>query len=315
MSFSHDVRLAAPEPHMQSHRPAPTSSPSKIDPQHRLFVDEAVRQLRSCYSASTDACWLSAGLIAAAAQVTAAEGRMLEHLLRERVSTEPRFKLLDRGIELPVLDDAERMLALNEWADLASLAVDPNRRATRHYRPDLIAIEKETSRAILIDVKRSLSSYSGNRQLNHLKTKMLAAALVAPQILYTEHQRTMVTRTEIAIVDLADSRASYGDGIFGLCHLDALLGTPGLTSDLQRCRAVYRDAVDAFLREIAEGTFNLVSSSAASGSTSEAIETLSAADAEENGAVNDTRRISSHLRGATIAPVGLARLRAASANA
>lgn len=313
MSLSHDVRIAAPASHIQTQPPVPTSSSSRIDPQHRLFVEEAVRQLRSCHSASTDACWLSAGLIAAAAQVTAAEGRMLEQLLRERVSTEPRFKLLDRGIELPVLDDAERMLALNEWADLASLAVDPNRRATRHYRPDLIAIEKETSRAILIDVKRSLSSYSGNRQLNHLKSKMLAAALVAPQILYTEHQRTMVTRTEIAIVDLADSRTSYGDGIFGLCHLDALLGMTNLASDLQRCRALYRDAVDAFLRDITKGSFDLVSSSATSGSTSTAIGSSSAADAEEDDTTNDKR--SSHFRGATIAPVGLARLRAAGANA
>jgi hypothetical protein len=79
---------------------------------------------------------------------------------------------------------------------------------------------------------------------------MLAAALVAPQILYTEHQRTMVARTEIAILDLADSRASYGDGIFGLCHLDALLGMPGLAADLQQCRAVYRAAVDALCERL-----------------------------------------------------------------
>jgi hypothetical protein len=257
MSISDGVRLAASANQASSSTPTSTASSLAVDPQHRLVVDDAIRQLRSCHSASTDVHWQSAGLIALSAQVAAAEGRMLEQLLREKVSSEPRFRVLDSGIDLPVLDDAERMLALNEWSSLSSLAVDPDRRATRHYRPDLIVIERATSRAILIDVKRSLSSYSGNRQLNHLKTRMLAAALVAPQILYTEHQRTMVTRTEIAILDLADSRSSYGDGIFGLCQLDALLGMSGLAADLQQCRVVYRAAVDALLREIAVGTFNL----------------------------------------------------------
>ncbi|WP_404863530.1 hypothetical protein [Georhizobium sp. MAB10] len=241
--------------------------------------------------------------------------RMLEQRLRAKVSSEPRFRVLESGIDLPVLDEAERMLALNEWSSLSSLAVDPDRRATRHYRPDLIVIERQTSRAIIVDVKRSLSSYSGNRQLNHLKNRMLAAALVAPQILYTEHQRTMVTRTEIAILDLADSRSSYGDGIFGLCHLDALLGMPGLAADLQQCRVVYRAAVDALLREIAIGTFSL------SRLTPMADSDLSSGDAaltdvdDDDDLGNGTKRIPQHRRAATMAPVGLARLHPISASA
>lgn len=233
---------------------------------------------------------------------------MLEQLLREKVSSEPRFRVLDSGIDLPVLEDAERMLALNEWSRLSSLAVDPDRRATRHYRPDLIVIERATSRAIIVDVKRSLSSYSGNRQLNQLKTRMLAAALAAPQILYTEHQRTMVTRTEIAILDLADSRASYGDGIFGLCHLDALLDMPGLAADLQQCRAVYRAAVDALLREIAVGTFSLSRFAQTIGSDPSSGDAASTNVNDEDDPGDGRGRISSQRRAASIAPVGLARL-------
>ncbi|VVT27662.1 hypothetical protein [Rhizobium sp. EC-SD404] len=308
MSLSNGVRLAASANQASFSTPSSTVSSHTIDPQHQLVVDDAIRQLRSCYSASGDAHWQSAGLIALAAQVAAAEGRMLEQLLREKVSSEARFKVLDSGIDLPVLDDAERMLALNEWSSLSSLAVDPDRRATRHYRPDLIVIERATSRAIIVDVKRSLSSYSGKRQLNQLKNRMLAAALVAPQILYTEHQRTMVTRTEIAILDLADSRSSYGDGIFGLCHLDALLGMPGLAADLQQCRVVYRAAVDALLREIAVGTFSLLQFGQRIGSD------LASGDAtftdvdDEDDPGDGKARISSRRRAATMAPVGLARL-------
>jgi len=237
---------------------------------------------------------------------------MLEQLLRQKVSSEPRFRVLDSGIDLPVLDEAERMLALNEWSSLSSLAVDPDRRATRHYRPDLIVIERATSRAIIVDVKRSLSSYSGNRQLNQLKNKMLAAALVAPQILYTEHQRTMVTRTEIAILDLADSRASYGDGIFGLCHLDALLGMPGLATDLQHCRVVYRAAVDALLREIAVGIFSLSRLTSTNGLDSSSTDAASTNVDDEDEPGDGTARISSERRAAPMAPVGLARLHPAS---
>jgi hypothetical protein len=308
MSSYNGVRLAASATQNSSFQLASTASSHAVDPQHRLVVDDAIRQLRSCLSASVDARWASAGLIALAAQVAAAEGRMLELLLREKVSSEARFKVLDSGIDLPVLEDAERMLALNEWSSLSSLAIDPDRRATRHYRPDLIVIERATSRAILVDVKRSLSSYSGNRQLNQLKNKMLAAALVAPQILYTEHQRTMVTRTEIAILDLADSRASYGDGIFGLCHLDALLDMPGLAADLQQCRAVYRAAVDSLLREIAADTFSLSPFAPAIGSDPSS-EDAAFTDADEEDDPGDgTMRIPQHRRAASIAPVGLARL-------
>ncbi len=237
---------------------------------------------------------------------------MLERLLREKVSSEARFKVLESGIDLPVLGDAERMLALNEWSRLSSLAVDPDRRATRHYRPDLIVIERATSRAIIVDVKRSLSSYSGNRQLNHLKNRMLAAALVAPQILYTEHQRTMVTRTEIAILDLADSRSLYGDGIFGLCHLDALLGMPGLAADLQQCRVVYRAAVDALLQEIAVGTFSLSRLTPMADSDPSSGDAASADIDDEDEPGDGRTRISSQRRAATMAPVGLARLHPAS---
>ena len=308
MSFTNGVRRAAPANQASSSTPSSTASSHAVDPQHRLVVDDAIRQLRSCHSASVDAHWQSAGLIALAAQVAAAEGRMLEHLLREKVSSEARFKVLESGIDLPVLGDAERMLALNEWSRLSSLAVDPDRRATRHYRPDLIVIERATSRAIIVDVKRSLSSYSGNRQLNHLKNRMLAAALVAPQILYSEHQRTMVTRTEIAILDLADSRSSYGDGIFGLCHLDALLGMPGLAADLQQCRVVYRAAVDALLREIAVGTFNLSRLRPTVGSDPSSTDAASTDVDDEDQLGDGAKRISQHRRAATMAPVGLARL-------
>jgi hypothetical protein len=314
MSFSnHGARLAASATQASSSQQTSTASSHAVDPQHQLAVDDAIRQLQSCHSASTDVQWQSAGFIALAAQITAAEGRMLEQLLREKVSSEARFKVLDSGIDLPVLDEAERMLALNEWSSLSSLAVDSDRRATRHYRPDLIVIERATSRAIIVDVKRSLSSYSGNRQLNQLKNRMLAAALVVPQILYTEHQRTMVKRTEIAILDLADSRSSYGDGIFGLCHLDALLGMPGLTADLQQCRVVYRASVDALLREIAVGTFSLslfvptIGSDPSSGNAA-----FTDVD-EEDDPGDGTARISSQRRAAPMAPVGLARLHPVSA--
>jgi len=308
MSFSDGVRLIASAPKPSSSQPSSTASSHAVDPQHRLVVDDAIRQLRSCHSASTDVHWQSAGLIALSAQVTAAEGRMLERLLREKVSSEARFKVLDSGIDLPLLDEAERMLALNEWTSLSSLAVDPDRRATRHYRPDLIIIERATRRAIIVDVKRSLSSYSGNRQLNHLKNRMLAAALVAPQILYTEHQRTMVTRTEIAILDLADSRSAYGEGIFGLCHLDALLGMPGLAADMQQCRIVYRAAVDALLREIAVGTFSLSPFAPTMGSDSSSGDAAFTDADDEDDPGDGKARISSQRRTATMAPVGLARL-------
>lgn len=144
---------------------------------------------------------------------------------------------------------------------------------------------------------------------------MLAAALVAPQILYTEHQRTMVTRTEIAILDLADSRSAYGEGLFGLCHLDALLDMPGLAADLQRCRVVYRAAVDALLREFAVGTFNLSPSAPSIGSDPSSGNAAFNDVDDEDDPGDGKARISSGRRAATIAPVGLARLHPVSVSA
>ncbi len=176
-------------------------------------------------------------------------------MLRTRVASEPSLRLMESGIALPILDDAERILRMNEWTALTSLSVDADQRARRHYRPDLIVIKKNSGHALLIDVKRSLHSYSGNRQLHALRGRMLAAALVAPEILYREHKRTMVTRTEAAIIDLANSRKSYGEGVYALSHLDDLLGIEGLATDLEQCRVHCRAAVDDLVQSLARESF------------------------------------------------------------
>lgn len=281
---------------------------------YNAAVSEAIRQLRTTFADSADPKWPSAAMIGLCAQIPAAEGRLLERLLRERVSSENSLKLMESGIALPILDDAERMLALNEWTALSSLSVDPDQRATRHYRPDLIVIEKDSGRAILIDVKRSLHSYSGNRQLNALKDKMLAAALVAPQILYLEHRRTVVTRTDVAIIDLGESRRNYGEGIYSLAHLDALLGMEGLASDLDECRRSYRVAVDVLMQSLARESF------ADSCQTSHKAIDLPPVDTDDGDCCdewNDAARRSKDRRSSIptsrirVAPVGIATLGAA----
>lgn len=292
----------------RSNSPAALAA-SDVPSTHRSAIAEAVRQLRSTYADSTDPEWRSSAMIGLCAQVPAAEGRLLEQVLRDRVASEPSLRLMEPGIALPILEDAERMLRMNEWTALTSLSVDADQRATRHYRPDLIVIKKDNGHALLIDVKRSLSSYSGHRQLHALKGRMLAAALVAPEILYRDHKRTMVTRTEAAIIDLANSRKSYGEGIYALSHLDKLLGIEGLAANLQDCRLQYRAAVDELLQSLAQESFPLTKGArSVSVEDDDTIEDDSESIEPSLGQSSRGKRRSAPVERIRTAPVGLATL-------
>lgn len=240
--MSHSVLTASrgPYPH------------AKVSP-FSAHVRSSIDALRASATSNAEGFGQHSALIALGRLVHAEEGRFLEAVLRQLVAAEQRFHLIEAAVALPVYDEALSLVERNEAVQLEGLAVDPERRARHTYRPDLVVIDKESRAAFVLDVKRSLETWSGTASLEKLAGRMLAASLTLPDLLYREHRRLYVSHTSIAIIDLAESRDHYPLGVFPLGALDRLLGCEGLADRMAQARQAFRDAVADLVDELAPG--------------------------------------------------------------
>lgn len=207
--------------------------------------------MRDSAKSNTMSFGMHSALIALGRLVPAEEGRFLEAALRQLIASEERLLVIDKAVALPVYDEALSLVERNDGAKLEGIAIDPDRRARHTYRPDLVVIDRETRGAFVLDVKRSLDSWSGTATLEKLAARMLAASLTLPDLLYREQQRLYVSHTSIAIIDLGDSRERYPHGIFPISALDGLLGCEGLASSVADARHTFRCGVADLIEELA----------------------------------------------------------------
>ena len=242
MSHSH---TAAPQARGLSPHAANLGSP------FAGLIASSIASLRESAQAASSGYGQLSGLLTIGRQVPAEEGRFLEAALRKLVAAQDGIVLIEKALTLPVYDDALDLVERNNGDQLQGIAIDPDRRARHVYRPDLVVIDEERRSALILDVKRSLDSYSGTAALEKLAHRMLAASLTLPDLLYREHKRTFIAHTSIAIVDLADSRDSYPSGVFPIGALDRLLGTNGMVEGLSAARNGFRRAVADLIEELA----------------------------------------------------------------
>lgn len=187
-----------------------------------ILIDELSTQP---FSASALSNALAGGVNEAAAILRAIpiqEGRLLERGIGIIAGLNPDLVVLAHNLRLPVTKTALELVEKNDPKHFRSLTLDADTGGRKTYTPDLILLNRKTKIAHVIDVKRSLGSYEVSR-INELKSRMLAAALVVPDLLYREHRRLVVEEVRVVILNAENQRSDIDGGVWPLRDLDHLL--------------------------------------------------------------------------------------------
>lgn len=175
--------------------------------------------------------------------VPAAEGKLLERGIALIAGRNPDLVVLTQNLRLPVTKAASELVEMNEPSLYRSLSLDADSGGRKSYTPDLLILNKRTEVAHLVDVKRSLGSYELSR-IAELKNRMLAAALVVPDLLYKEHRRLRAKEVRVVILNAENQRADIDGGIWPFSHLDHLLEVTEAGEAMAHLREVFQRQVE-----------------------------------------------------------------------
>ncbi len=176
--------------------------------------------------------------------VPAAEGRLLERGIGFLAKLNPDLIVLTDNLRLPVTKAAAELVAMNDAALVKALSLDADSGGRKSYTPDLLIINRSTKIGHMVDVKRSLNSYEVSR-ITELKNRMLAAALVVPDLLYKEHRRLHVDEVRVVILNAENQRTDIDGGVWPLTHLDHLLEIMGAGRVMAHLRELFQRRVEA----------------------------------------------------------------------
>ena len=211
--------------------PGASAYPHAVDldalrPRFEVLIDELSSQP---FSASALSKALAGGVSDAAAILRAIpiqEGRLLERGIGIIADLNPDLVVLTQNLRLPVTKTALELVEKNDPKHFRSLTLDADTGGRKTYTPDLIVVNRKTKLAHVIDVKRSLGSYEVSR-IKELKSRMLAAALVVPDLLYRDHHRLVAEEVRVVILNAENQRSDIAGGVWPLSDLDHLVEVGG----------------------------------------------------------------------------------------
>lgn len=175
--------------------------------------------------------------------VPAAEGRLLERGIALIASLNTDLVVLTGNLRLPVTKAATELVEMNDPKLYRSLSLDADSGGRKSYTPDLLILNSRTEVAHLVDVKRSLGSYEVSR-IAELKNRMLAAALVVPDLLYKEHRRLQAKEVRVVILNAENQRCDIDGGVWPLSHLDHLLDVAGAGEVMATLRHLFQARIE-----------------------------------------------------------------------
>lgn len=217
-------------------------------PRFQQLVAETVAQVKAC-PAKPDATFDGyERLLVAIRSATTLEGTLLERGIALIAAINPDLTLVQLERPLPVHETAKAVFRRNDWAKASALRLDSEVATREFYRPDLLIVDGRRQVALVIDVKRSVASYS-QRILNDLRSRMMASALVVRDVLERDHDVPPVARADIAIIDSAGDSREEAKAIFTLTDLDWMLRIEGAAAAIIHLRALYGVAIRQLLDE------------------------------------------------------------------
>ncbi|NMG37874.1 hypothetical protein GRZ55_01315 [Chelativorans sp. ZYF759] len=214
---------------------------------HRL-VDDTVSQVLACPAKPDPAFEGFEELLAPIRSATTLEGSLLERGIKAICACRNDLTVVPLETPLPVLPEAKAFLRRNDWSKASALRLNSEVHTREFYRPDLLVVDAHQHRALILDIKRSVLSHKP-KVLLELRTRMMAAALVARDWLERECDAPAVERVEIAIVDGSGEPADHAKAIFALTNLDSLLGIEGAFEAIVVLRRLYGARIREFMLE------------------------------------------------------------------
>ncbi|UXS11597.1 hypothetical protein FY133_18355 [Agrobacterium tumefaciens] len=172
------------------------------------------------------------------------EGRLLERGIGIIADLNPDLVVLTQNLRLPVTKTALELVEKNDPKHFRSLTLDADTGGRKTYTPDLIVVNRKTKLSYVIDVKRSLGSYEVSR-INELKSRMLAAALVVPDLLYRDHHRLVAEEVQVVILNAENQRTDIAGGVWPLSDLDHLVEVSGAGKAIGMLRERFHARIDA----------------------------------------------------------------------
>lgn len=171
------------------------------------------------------------------------EGRLLERGLAMIARCNSDLVVLTQNLRMPVTPAALQLVEKNAPEHYRSLTLDADHGGRKSYTPDLLILNRRTKLAHVVDVKRSLLSYESTR-ISDLKTRMLAAALVVPDLLYKEHRRLVADEVRVVILSGDDRKCDIEGGIWPLSHLDHLIEVSGAGEAIGLLKARFDERIN-----------------------------------------------------------------------
>lgn len=214
-----------------------------LQPRFEVLIDELSSQPFSAGALSNA---LAGGVNEAAAILRAIptqEGRLLERGIGIIADLNPDLVVLTQNLRLPVTKTALELVEKNDPKHFRSLTLDADTGGRKTYTLDLIVVNRNTKLAHVIDVKRSLGSYEISR-INELKSRMLAAALVVPDLLYRDHHRLVAEEVRVVILNAENQRADIAGGVWPLSDLDHLVEVGGAGKAIGMLRERFHSRID-----------------------------------------------------------------------
>ena len=178
------------------------------------------------------------------------EGRLLELAIADAVDENPSLSLLPPR-PMPIVPAAVEMLKRTPGHVARGIRFPSRVHSTEAYRPDLFIVDEVKHTGLMLDIKRSLTSYRP-REIERLRFRMLAVASIASEWV-AERQGPVLVEVETAIIDGADEVSDHDHGIFPLSEIDELLGKEGVLESITRARALFAEKVQMELRARCRG--------------------------------------------------------------
>jgi hypothetical protein len=179
--------------------------------------------------------------------VTYHEGKLLELGVARLAAENPALVLMPPETALPIVPAAVEMLKRNDWSALEGLRLRSEVHSRASYVPDLFLVDRDRHSALILDVKRSLASYA-ERRLNALRSRMMAAALIAGDWLHIEGRVAGVSKVDVAIIDGSSERRDRASGVFALDEVGELIGVADAGEAMLALRANFAHRVQQEVR-------------------------------------------------------------------
>ena len=230
---------------------AATSLLEDLIPDFERIVAETIAQVEACPAKRDPTFEGYEELLAAVRSATSLEGALLKRAIALVVGKNPELSLIHLERPLPVHQAAKVLFLRDDWARASMIRRDTEVVTREYYRPDLLVVDRAQQHALLLDIKRTVSSYSPSAIVT-LRSRMMASALVVREVLERKYDVPSVSRASIAIIDAAGDTRSEAEGILGLNDLDWLLRIDGAGRAITHLRELYGAQIRAILQKHCE---------------------------------------------------------------